>query len=324
MLSPVTAPLPVSAPPSAPGAVVPEGSGASAHRPGWFGWVLPVLTVALLASLYLVFVRTGRGQWVDERALKGALRFLWADPTRKTQLSLLDQLPLAVGLLGALGVLVSAFVRRQLLVPMIAAGGGLLAMIATQWLKHELLSRPNLGLSEATMNSFPSGHTTAAGAAMLALVLAAPRRGRPVIVVVASLLAALAGTSTIVMGWHRPSDVLGAVMVVAFVGFPTAWLIGLRERSLARSRAAQGLTPRGMDALPGRTTGRLVWVWVGLGAALALVATVQLLPWLLSPLSDEAPDAATFYGLGLLLCLGVTPAAFGMVERCASRWPTRA
>ena len=83
--------------------------------------------------------------------------------------------------------------------------------VTTQLLKHAVLTRPDFGLG--TLNSLPSGHTTVVASAVGASLLVAPRLWRPVIAVLGGFATTLTGASTIVAGWHRPSDVIAALAV---------------------------------------------------------------------------------------------------------------
>jgi membrane-associated phospholipid phosphatase len=67
--------------------------------------------------------------------------------------------------------------------------------------------------------SFPSGHSTVAAAAGLAMVVIARRADRPLAAVVAVALAFLVGWARVYLGVHYPLDVLGGYLcaVTAFV-----------------------------------------------------------------------------------------------------------
>src|SRR6185312_4889575 len=59
-----------------------------------------------------------------------------------------------------------------------------------------------------------SGHTTTAFAVGIAAALAAPARWRRVVAAGAFVYGTTIGVATIAAGWHRPSDVAGALLVV--------------------------------------------------------------------------------------------------------------
>ncbi|GFJ96318.1 hypothetical protein Prum_099600 [Phytohabitans rumicis] len=83
-------------------------------------------------------------------------------------------------------------------------------------LKHGLY-RPDFGIDPeraSAGNSFPSGHATVAMSVVVALVLVLPPRVRGLAAVAGAGYATVAGVATMSLGWHRPSDVAGAVLIV--------------------------------------------------------------------------------------------------------------
>jgi hypothetical protein len=87
--------------------------------------------------------------------------------------------------------------------------------VLAQALKHDLLDRP--ALLSIGENTFPSGHMTAFAAVISALLLVVPARIRPGVAVVGALGLSIVGALLIRFGWHRPSDVFGAILLVTFV-----------------------------------------------------------------------------------------------------------
>ena len=173
--------------------------------------VVTVLCAVVLGVLYVVFVTTATGQALDHAAFRGAMRGqgeLWriASPV----LDVVSEGFVVVGL--ALAVVVAIARRRWSLAfqaVVVIAG----ANLSTQLLKH-VLARSELGIGRAA-NSFPSGHTTVAASVVVALVIAAPRRWRPGIAVAGAVYAAGTGISVLVGQWHRVSDAVAALVVVA-------------------------------------------------------------------------------------------------------------
>jgi membrane-associated phospholipid phosphatase len=106
------------------------------------------------------------------------------------------------------------------------------AQLVTQALKAGLV-RP--GSLEG--NSLPSGHVTLVASLGLALVLVVPRALRPLAGLAAVAVTGIAGVATMVAGWHRPSDVLAAVGVVAATG-GVVTLVGALLRARPRPRSA--------------------------------------------------------------------------------------
>lgn len=180
----------------------------------WYGAL--VLLAAAFSACYVFFVRTKLGQWIDEAALLGGEAFLAADKARGPALAFLDYMPAASALLAG-GFILFALLRRRDFFRPLAAGAMLLgAAGTTQALKHVVLERPDLNISAASMNSFPSGHTSFAAAAMAAIFIVTPDAHRSLLALLGWAYAAIAGASTLVLGWHRPSDVIAAYLVVAW------------------------------------------------------------------------------------------------------------
>lgn len=232
-------PQPVAYPPEAyPAAAYPNGayvqtgqvpvdaSGRPVNRPGEEqGHHLPstgILMRHVMALLFLglslygafvFFIYTTTGQQVDEQAYtEYAHQFKsYRGPT----LTALDSLPTIVGVIAVLGLVAVLIWKHRFLPSLIGVLAGAAAVTSTYLLKHYLIVKPDLGVQEALSNSAPSGHTTFAAAAGAALFLAAPRFLRPTVALCAAVATCLTGASTIINGWHRPADVVTAILVTA-------------------------------------------------------------------------------------------------------------
>ena len=230
---------PVAYPPEAyPAAAYPNGayvqtgqvpvdaSGRPVNRPGEEqGHHLPstgILMRHVMALLFLglslygafvFFIYTATGQQVDEQAYtEYANQFKsYRGPT----LTALDSLPAVVGVIAVLGLVAVLIWKHRFLPSLIGVLAAAAAVTSTYLLKHYLIVKPDLGVQEALSNSAPSGHTTFAAAAGAALFLAAPRFLRPTVALCAALATCLTGASTIINGWHRPADVVTAILVTA-------------------------------------------------------------------------------------------------------------
>jgi membrane-associated phospholipid phosphatase len=230
---------PVAYPPEAyPAAAYPNGayvqtgqvpvdaSGRPVNRPGEEqGHHLPstgILMRHVMALLFLglslygafvFFIYTATGQQVDEQAYtEYAHQFKsYRGPT----LTALDSLPTIVGVIAVLGLIAVLIWKHRFLPSLIGVLVGAAAVTSTYLLKHYLIVKPDLGVQEALSNSAPSGHTTFAAAAGAALFLAAPRFLRPTVALCAAVATCLTGASTIINGWHRPADVVTAILVTA-------------------------------------------------------------------------------------------------------------
>jgi membrane-associated phospholipid phosphatase len=175
-----------------------------------------VVASVVFVALYLFFVRTQQGQAIDQLAYDGA-DFGRRSVTPFTR-GVLDALPLASVVVGLLLTIVVALVRRNGRTLVVAMGVAVAAIATTQLLKYGVLSRPGLGVEGYAGNSFPSGHTAVAAASALAIFLVSSPRTRSWVGVWGTAFAVLAGVSTLADGWHRPSDVIAALLVVAFWG----------------------------------------------------------------------------------------------------------
>ncbi len=167
-------------------------------------------------GLYLYFVRTHDGQLIDQLSYNGA-DYSWRTVTPFTR-RLLDALPAVSGVAGLILTLVIALVRRSPLTMVVALGAAGAAAATTQILKYGILSRPDFGVEGYAGNSFPSGHTTVAAASALAVFLVSSPRARPAVAAWGTAFTVLAGVSTLANQWHRPSDVIAALLVVGFWG----------------------------------------------------------------------------------------------------------
>lgn len=243
-MPPQAPPQPVAYPPEAyPAAAYPNGaypngayvqtgqvpvdaSGRPVNRPGEEqGHHLPstgILMRHVMALLFLglslygafvFFIYTATGQQVDEQAYtEYAHQFKsYRGPT----LTALDSLPTIVGVIAVLGLVAVLIWKHRFLPSLIGVLAAAAAVTSTYLLKHYLIVKPDLGVQEALSNSAPSGHTTFAAAAGAALFLAAPRFLRPTVALCAALATCLTGASTIINGWHRPADVVTAILVTA-------------------------------------------------------------------------------------------------------------
>lgn len=222
-----------------------------------------VLTV-LLASTYVFFVLTYTGQILDERAKMGAWIShasiaSWAD-------RVLDLVPL-VGAGGVLVAIIIGVVRKAPALTVIALGVVAGANITTQLLKHVLLVRPSMGATLDYANSFPSGHTTVVASVAFALFLVSPPKLRRAIAVIGGACTVVIGNLLLASQWHRPSDIVGGVLVVAIWGClggaaAVALRLPLAAAPIARRQRALWALALGCAALS-----LFAFAWVSTSAA---------------------------------------------------------
>jgi membrane-associated phospholipid phosphatase len=138
--------------------------------------------------------------------------------------------------------------RREVVAAMaVIVGANLVTQVLKIALEHSRQAAPGGGSASywaqvlPSSDAFPSGHTTAAAAIAVALLLVVPARHVLGAALAGLLLVAAVGGSVVASGWHYPSDALGAVLVASTCGF----------LALAALRApARPDRPRGRKATP--------------------------------------------------------------------------
>jgi membrane-associated phospholipid phosphatase len=199
--------------------------------------VVLAATAALAVWLtYRGLVTSPTGQRLDQVAMVGSMA---AAPVAATHLRNLLHAVSVPSVAVAIAALTAVAARRSR--PELGAGAAAMvagANLTTQALKHWLHRPDLLGLSHA--NSFPSGHVTVvASLAAGALLVSAPR-ARPAVAAAGVAATAVTAVATVALGWHRPSDVVGAVGVVAaWTALAAAWAPGLASATpLSSGRGA--------------------------------------------------------------------------------------
>lgn len=212
-------------------------------------FVLGALVLAgAVVAVFAFFVGTHFGQVIDEHAFDGAA--VWRAPLARAASATLDALPAVVLVVGIVAVAIITLVRRvwvQAIVALAAVAG---ANLSTQVLKNVVFQRPETGVADGLANSLPSGHTTAAASIALAVFLISSPRARPFAAFFGALFAVATGAATLINQWHRPSDVIAALCIVAFWGCVAGFVLA-RRRS-ARAPAAgvpAGMLPVALAAL---------------------------------------------------------------------------
>jgi membrane-associated phospholipid phosphatase len=203
----------------------------------------------VLAACVVVFLNSSQGQAWDDDAMRDVVA---GRDTKLTVLSMLGYISIGAiaavaAVCGVLAVLQSRMAWAVGAVTMIAG-----ANLTTQVLKRSLLERPDLG--HGVLNSLPSGHTTVAASAVAATLFVAPHFARSIVALLGSFVVMVTGASTIVAGWHRPSDVIAALAVcLAWAGIVGVFMPGPRG----------SVTGSTLAALAGAAGGLLFLVAIG-------------------------------------------------------------
>ena len=188
------------------------------------------LAGVLVVLVWWAFVTRYRGQMLEALALQGSHIGAWRIDAQADQLLSTVSVPMVAAIL--LAVLVIGIVRGRWVAGVAAAAAVGGANVTTQVLKYRVFDRDDLldlGGWNGT-NTLPSGHTTVAAAALVGLILVVPPTLRSLTTVVGTLAVCAYGMATLVNQWHRPSDVLAAVLVACAWGYLAVAAIRLAER----------------------------------------------------------------------------------------------
>ena len=257
------------------------------RRFGYLGAIFVGFGSAFLAVYYLT-VRTIPGRVLSDASLRGAL--LTGSPLGRFVDAVLNVVSVA-SLSGALALIaIIALVRLQR-VPGLAAVAVLAGANVSTWLLKAVLVRPDLGLREVappTLNSLPSGHSTAAFSALTALLFVLPGRWRRATATIGVGYATVTALATMSAGWHRAGDSMAAFLLVGM------W---------ATAAATMMIILGGPAAAPADPTGSLRWLAAGSVGAFALGTVVASALAIDEPIRESTAGwSAAFLAGGLLIC----------------------
>ncbi|KFI54879.1 PAP2 family phosphoesterase [Bifidobacterium catenulatum DSM 16992 = JCM 1194 = LMG 11043] len=179
--------------------------------------VFGLLLLAAAAGVWWLGVRTMEGQSYEDMvwskfdaALPG-----WLEPV--VHVFTISTVVIATSAIMSIIALAVLIVRKRwLLIAQLAVFGGI-CFAAAELLKP-LLPRPYLiNLESNPNNSAPSGHAILAATAGVILLCAVPRMCRALVAVIGWAYAVLVGLSVIAGQWHRPTDVIMALLIVGGV-----------------------------------------------------------------------------------------------------------
>ena len=279
------------------------------------------LLVALAVScglafwlLYVVTVRTSYGRLFADASLRGAVR---------TRSGLGDLVDHALGVVTVASLLAAVALVAVIALLRLRRGLGLAALVvlvganaSAQLLKELLLQRPDLGLLESapsTLNSLPSGHSTAAFSVVVALLVVAPPRTREALAATGAAYACVVALATMAAGWHRASDSAAAFLLVG------VW-VGLALAVLVLAGGAEDAPAEPAPASPRRRS-------LAVAATLAIVVAVSLMALLalVGPVRETGFGRAAAFATGAVLIVATAAALqlaiLALLERVAPSAP---
>jgi membrane-associated phospholipid phosphatase len=242
---------------------------------------------------YFLMRRTSLGQRFDSTAYQGSL------PINPAVLGGTALRGITGETLAAVIVflVVIGFVRRRPLLGAAAAVATGLTVLIADLLKNDLFTRPFFTRDVPLVaNTFPSGHTAAAVASAMALVLVSPPRWRGPVAVVAGAYGWITAIQAQTTSSHRPSDVIGAAFLAfAILAVVAALLALLGPVGSARLRY-YGLSQAVLGLLAVLAVGTTVW---------GLVRIVGRLP--ARPVSNHRSAAVNYHAFitGVALSVAV-------------------
>ena len=190
------------------------------------GCLLGVLVVAIFAFKVGPAVHLDASVLNRLSAPREGLRFDFATVVAR----LADPVPLFLMTLTVVGLGLRWGRRREALAAVAVVLG---ANLTTQVLK-ELFAHHRyqefLTDQQPWANAYPSGHTTAAVAIGIALMLVVPPRLMPRAAGLVACFGAAVGLAVVVIEWHYPSDVVGGFLVASAWGFGALAALRLRGR----------------------------------------------------------------------------------------------
>ncbi len=257
---------------------------------------MPIRLRAFLYALFALLVGglaylLGVGSFLGQRAEASVLdaSAFEADPAGPLRLVSTTNVLIALAVIGIIALWVHGILRT---VSILAVSS--LAILASQVLKERWLDRPQL-LEFDAANTFPSGHMTVYAVLVGALVWALPASVRWLVMLLSTALLCVVSWQLLEYGWHRPSDLLGA-LALSLLAFAVAAWIGPRK-----SRRGQGRL-----GVTGATTNRIVSIVLTIGGVLLVLGALVLAAIAASSHSDalmlNSGEIALFGASALTVC----------------------
>lgn len=191
-----------------------DGTASRRVRREWHRWRgtaaccgLTVLTLVTLVWLADRSQHTRLGQEIDQAGMD----IVSGDAAATRRL---------VGILGNVSLGSIALVVTMLVVVAVlrgrwaaAAAAGTLVLGANLTTQAIKLVSERTDYGYLTVISFPSGHATVVVSLVLAALVVSPARTRTTVSMLGSAAITVTAAATLVASWHRPADILGAVLV---------------------------------------------------------------------------------------------------------------
>ncbi len=262
--------------------------------------------------VYQVTVRTTYGRLFADASLRGAVL-----AQARTE-GLVDRalgIVTVASLAAAVALIATIALVRLRRGPGLAAIGVLAAANVSGQLLKRFLDRPDLGLREsapATLNSLPSGHSTAAFSVGVALLLVVTPRTRGAVATAAGVYACVVALATMAAGWHRPADSVTAFLLVGFWAGVAILALAVFDRGELDERGPEGpprwyLRPQLKAPL-----------------ALGLLALILITPLVVTrPVRESNLGQALAFGTGAVVMIGtavvVLTLLLELIDRVAPR-----
>ena len=203
---------------------------------------LAVASAVVVVLTHFLRIFTPWGQRWDDDAYLEALQLPASLQAACNVLLSTLRIPTLSALLVAC-VVITAY-RRQILTGLVIACA-FTAAVASAEVLAVVVPRPDLAadlsalVDNAGANTFPSGHATIATALSLAFVTVVAPRGRPWAAGFGLVFTLAIAGSTVIAGWHRPSDAVGGIALAAAWMSLAVWLLSRIRGVQTQGRSTQ-------------------------------------------------------------------------------------
>lgn len=239
-----------------------------------------LVCAALLAGVIAVSVRNPTGQGYDQHAMNS---LFGAHNSSQTIFSWLGYITAGTSLIALLVCCGIAIIRGRwqlAIVALVVVAG---SNITTQVLKHRMIVRPDHGFGD--LNSLPSGHTTVITSLIFAALLVVPLTLRSAVCFAGSLAISLVTGSMVTANWHRPSDVVSALLISLMWAALALAVTPTNAHYPGESLERAGRPPNVLTALAGAAIGAVILAvigvrprdgWQGLPEAFTVLAAISI------------------------------------------------